>query len=69
MACRLLSARSMLALRPTTALSSGSSGLPQAIDAFVGSALELMIHSIETLRDHVGKMASRGAWLRSPPTP
>jgi len=59
----------MLASRSTTGLSTRPSGLPQAIDAFVGSALELMIHAIEALRDQLGKPMSRGAWLRSPPVP
>lgn len=47
----------MIATRPATTLS--STALPQSIDAFVGSALELMIHSVETLRDRVVRLASR----------
>jgi hypothetical protein len=48
----------MLATRPATALTS-TSGLPQAVDAFVGSALNLLIHSVETMRDRLGKFAMR----------
>ena len=36
-----------------------SPGLPQAVDAFVGSALELVIHSVETVRDHVLRVVLR----------
>jgi hypothetical protein len=59
----------MLASRSITGLSPRPSGLPQTIDAFVGSALELMIHAIEALRAHLGKPMSRDAWVRSPPVP
>jgi hypothetical protein len=38
-----------------------ASGLPQALDAFVGSALELVIHSVETLRDRLGHFAMRAS--------
>lgn len=52
----------MLATRPTTAFSSSmASGLPQALDAFVGSALELVVHSVETLRDRLGHFAMRAS--------
>ncbi|HEY0190554.1 MAG TPA: hypothetical protein VGC42_05485 [Kofleriaceae bacterium] len=41
----------MIATRPATALTSHS--LPQAVDAFVGGALELVIHSVEAVRARV----------------
>jgi len=50
----------MIATRPATMMTSPS--LPQAVDAFVGSALELVIHSVETMRDRVMRVA-----LRRPP--
>jgi hypothetical protein len=48
----------MLATRSANTLPSQS--LPQAVDAFVGSALELMIHSVEAMRDRVLRLAMRG---------
>ncbi|HET9623935.1 MAG TPA: hypothetical protein VFP84_21330 [Kofleriaceae bacterium] len=53
----------MLATRPSTLVST-SSGLPQAVDAFVGSALELFIHSVEIMRERLGRFAMRAALPR-----
>ena len=51
----------MLATRPTsssvTLVSLMSHGVPRALEAFVGGALEMAVHSIEGLRDHVGRVA------------
>jgi hypothetical protein len=33
--------------------------LPRTVDAFVGSLLELVIHSIEGVRERLGKLALR----------
>ena len=37
-------------------------GLPRAVDAvdaFVGSVLELLVHSIESVRERIGKLTLR----------
>ena len=34
-----------------------ASELPRTVQAFVGEALEMVIHSVETLRDRLGKLA------------
>lgn len=47
----------MIATRASTPMTTPV--LPQAVDAFVGSALELVIHSVETLRDRVMRAAMR----------
>lgn len=52
-------ALNMLATRTTTL--SPSMALPHALDAFVGSALELVIHSVEALRDRLGSSVMRAA--------
>lgn len=47
----------MIASHPATSMS--SSAQPQSIDALVGSALELVIHSVETVRDRILRVAMR----------
>jgi hypothetical protein len=34
-------------------------GLPRPVDVFVGSVLELVIHAIEGVREHLGKLTLR----------
>jgi hypothetical protein len=63
----LLWEKIMLATRPASSMS--STGLPATVDAFVGSFLELVIHSVETLRGRIGKLAPRMSWQRGEPTP
>lgn len=36
-----------------------SSALPRVLDAFVGNVLELVIHSIEGLRERIGRVSLR----------
>jgi hypothetical protein len=56
MARGLLGDRVMIATRTR---SSSPSTLPQAVEALVGDALELVIHSIEAVRDQLGKLVLR----------
>jgi hypothetical protein len=46
----------MLAPRPTTRL---TSGLPSVVEVIVGEVLDLMIHSIEGLRDQLRRLSVR----------
>jgi|GEM_PF-7081822 len=46
------SARSIMVANP-------AQGLPRAVDAFVGSMLELLVHSIESVRERIGKLTLR----------
>ena len=45
-------ARSIMVTNP-------AQGLPRAVDAFVGSLLELVVHSIEGVRERLSKLTLR----------
>ena len=46
------SARSIMVTNP-------AQSLPRAVDAFVGTVLELLVHSIESVREQLGKLTLR----------
>jgi hypothetical protein len=61
LARRVLCDPIMLAPRPVSSslklVSRTSYGLPRALEAAVGGLLELAVHTIEGLRDHVARVA------------
>jgi hypothetical protein len=61
MARRLLQTSNMLASRPVspsvTLVSQMAHGLPRALESALGGMLEIAIHAIEGLRDHVARVA------------